>query len=355
MSKILMWGAGAIGGSIGAYLKRAGHDVTFVDIAAEHVAAINDPGRGLRVSTSGEEFALSAPAFLPGELTGQWRYACLAVKGQHTEAAATALRAHLAKDGCVVSLQNGLLAPVVERALGGQRTLAASVNVAADMLGPGHICLGAKGTLMIGEFSGGVSERARELAQILRDFDPTIEATADIWSYVWGKLGFALMLTAQALGQRPIIECFQEPELLPLWRALGTEIAALAAAQGIRPHAFDGYDPDAFSIHVREAVTLASIEAMVRFLRTSTKTHSGIWRDLAVHRRRTEIHHQLGPLLELGVRHQIPCTTIRRLIDAIADIEEGRCQQTDDNLITLVRRQDVRDAVLNSSWGNDGH
>ena len=44
MSAILVWGAGAIGGSIGAALARAGHDVLFVDRAADHVAAINRSG-----------------------------------------------------------------------------------------------------------------------------------------------------------------------------------------------------------------------------------------------------------------------------------------------------------------------
>lgn len=45
--RILIRGAGAIGGTVGAFLKRAGHDVTFVDIVPEHVAAIRDPQRGL--------------------------------------------------------------------------------------------------------------------------------------------------------------------------------------------------------------------------------------------------------------------------------------------------------------------
>jgi len=336
MSEILIWGAGAIGGSVGAYLKRAGHDVTFVDVASEHVVAINDPERGLRVSAPNEEFVVSAPAFLPGELAGTWRYACIAVKGQHTEAAARALSAHLSDDGCVVSLQNGLTAPVIDRVLGRGRTLAASVNVASDLVGPGLIRLGAKGALKLGEFGGGVSPRARALERILRDFDPAVEATADIWSYVWAKLGFALMLTAQALGQSPIIECLRRPELLPLWRELGTEIAALAAVQGIRPHGFDGYEPGAFSIRVPEAVSTASIEAIARFLHGSSKTHSGIWRDLAVHRRRTEVRGQLGPLLELGARYRVPCTKIAKVIDAIEDIEEGRRPQADDNLLALL-------------------
>lgn len=39
---ILIWGAGAIGGTLGAYLARAGQDVTFVDIVPEHVAAIQN-------------------------------------------------------------------------------------------------------------------------------------------------------------------------------------------------------------------------------------------------------------------------------------------------------------------------
>ncbi|HAF10268.1 MAG TPA: 2-dehydropantoate 2-reductase, partial [Chloroflexi bacterium] len=39
--KLLVWGAGAIGGTLGAHLARAGHDVTFVDRAPEHVDAIN--------------------------------------------------------------------------------------------------------------------------------------------------------------------------------------------------------------------------------------------------------------------------------------------------------------------------
>ena len=38
---ILIWGAGAIGGTIGAYLIRAGVPVRFVDVDADHVAALS--------------------------------------------------------------------------------------------------------------------------------------------------------------------------------------------------------------------------------------------------------------------------------------------------------------------------
>ena len=46
--KIVIWGAGAIGGTLGAYLIKAGHDIVFVDIVEEHVNAISKAG--LRIS-----------------------------------------------------------------------------------------------------------------------------------------------------------------------------------------------------------------------------------------------------------------------------------------------------------------
>jgi 2-dehydropantoate 2-reductase len=68
--RILVWGAGAIGGTVGAVLKRAGHDVIFVDVAPEHVAAIRDPG--LHISGPVEDFTIQAPALLPKDVTGVW-------------------------------------------------------------------------------------------------------------------------------------------------------------------------------------------------------------------------------------------------------------------------------------------
>ena len=51
---VVIWGAGAIGGTIGAHLLRAGQDVLFVDVVAEHVAAIN--AGGLRIEGPVAEF-----------------------------------------------------------------------------------------------------------------------------------------------------------------------------------------------------------------------------------------------------------------------------------------------------------
>jgi len=76
--RILVWGAGAIGGTAGAFLQRAGNDVTFVDIVPEHVAAIYRTG--LRITGPVDTFSITAPAFTPNRLTGTWDHIYLAVR-----------------------------------------------------------------------------------------------------------------------------------------------------------------------------------------------------------------------------------------------------------------------------------
>src|SRR4029077_767995 len=65
--KFLVWGAGAIGGTLGAYLARAGHDTALVDAATDHVDAIN--ATGPRITGPISEFTVRPSAHLPTGLT----------------------------------------------------------------------------------------------------------------------------------------------------------------------------------------------------------------------------------------------------------------------------------------------
>ncbi|TME72612.1 MAG: ketopantoate reductase family protein, partial [Chloroflexi bacterium] len=124
--KFLVWGAGAIGGTIGAHLARAGHEITFVDRAEEHVAAINKAG--LRIEGPLTQFVCRIPSFTPDELNGEFERIVLAVKAQDTEAATRALAAHLSADGYVVSAQNGLNELIIKDVVGDARTMGCFVN-----------------------------------------------------------------------------------------------------------------------------------------------------------------------------------------------------------------------------------
>jgi 2-dehydropantoate 2-reductase len=323
--RLLIWGAGAIGGTLGAFLARAGHDVTLVDQAAEHVAAIQ--ARGLAVTGPIAEFAVRVPALIPAEVTGQYETIILATKAHHTAAATDELAPHLRSTGHVVSAQNGLNELTIARIVGRQRTVGAFVNFGADYMEPGVILYGGRGAVVVGELDGQITPRVTALRAALLDFDAGARVSTNIWGYLWGKEVYGSMLFATALTNDSIADALAAPAYRPLYIALGREILAVARARGITPESFDGFNPAAFEPGA-EALAERSLEDLVAFNRRSAKTHSGIWRDLAVRKRRTEVDAQIGIVAELGAEAGVPTPLTSRLIELIHDIEEGRRPQS---------------------------
>ena len=336
MDPILIWGAGAIGGSVGAWLKRAGHDVHFVEVVADHVAAIRSTG--LRITGPVDQFSVVAPAMQPAEVTGTYRRIFLAVKAHHTEAAAKALAPFLAADGYVLSLQNGLCERIIADVVGRARVIGAFVNFSTDWIAPGEVMFGSRGAVVLGELDGAMTDRLAALHKVMLDFEPNAITTPEIWGYLWGKLGYGAMLFAQALGMKGIADCLARPELLPLWRALAAEANAVTLAEGVTPRGFNGYDPAAFMPGASLAEARAAVQAMVDFNRPSAKTHSGVWRDLAIRKRQTEVDVQIAPIASIGASHGIACPTIDRLVAMIHEVEAGTRVLDDDNLVELMGR-----------------
>jgi 2-dehydropantoate 2-reductase len=334
---ILVWGAGAIGGTAGAYLVRAGHAVHFVDLVPDHVAAIRDPARGLTIEGPVAQFTVTAPAFTPDELRGRYSRIFLAVKAQHTEAACRALLPHLAEDGYVLSLQNGLCETLIAPIIGAPRTMGAFINYGADWHAPGRIVYGNRGPVVVGEIDGAETPRLAALHALLRDFEPDAVKTREIWGYLWGKLGYLTLLYAQALGEKGIADCLDRAELVPLFRAMVGEVMRVALAEGVRPQPFAPFDPAGFLPGATEAEARAALREMVDFNRPSAKTHSGIWRDLWVRRRLTETDAQIAPISTIGVKHGIACPLVDRLVAMIHECEAGTRPMDDANLVELAR------------------
>ena len=331
--RLAVVGAGAIGGTVGAYLARAGHDVTFVDVVPEHVAAIRE--RGLRIEGPIDAFAVRAPAYLPHEVPGAFETVLLCVKAQATEAAARALRPFLADDGVVVSLQNGLNERVIAEVVGEARTMGCFVNFGADYLEPGVIHFGGRGAFVLGELDGRDSVRLRAVHAAVLDFEPNAVTTPNIWGYLWAKLAVGAMIFATATTDDGIADCYAMPAYRPLFAAVAREVLAVAQARGVAPEPFDGFDPGAFLPGVPWAVTERSLDGMVAFNRRSAKTHSGVWRDLAVRKRKTEGEAQLGPIVQEAAACGMRAPLVARILDLVREIEDGRRERSRANLDLL--------------------
>jgi 2-dehydropantoate 2-reductase len=332
---ILIWGAGAMGGSIGAGLVRAGHDVIFVDNVPEHVAAINK--QGLQIVGPIFQDTVRAKAYLPEHVEGRFDCILLSVKAQHTEAATRALEPHLAEHGYVVSVQNGLNELVIKEIVGAQRTIGCFVNFGADYLEPGVVQYSGRGAVVVGELDGRSSERLTALHRVLLDFEENAVLTNNVWGYLWGKLIYGAQLFATALTNDAIADCYANPAFRPVLTALGQEVGAVARANGVTTEAFNGFDPHAFAPGASQALIDASLDDMVAFNRRSAKSHSGIWRDLAIRKRRTEVKPQLGPIVDTGLQVGVPTPMTARLIDMIIELEDGKRSFSPDNIAELAR------------------
>ncbi|WP_433558998.1 amidase family protein [Pseudonocardia xinjiangensis] len=277
--KFTVLGSGAIGGTVGAHLSRSGHDVLFCDADPAHVAAIE--ADGLRITGPVDEFTVRAPAVLPAGLPELVDGVVLvAVKGHHTAAATEVLRGRLAPGAVVVSMQNGLTADLLSDAVGRDRLLACFVNFGADVVGPGVVMQANVATFRIGELDGRLTDRLRELAGVL----PYAEPTGDILGYLWAKQAYGALLFTGAVSDLSIADSLEDPQFRPLMLAVAREVLAQSP---VIPMPFDGFDP---------ADLPGSLRRLVAVNRGSAKSHSGIYRDLAVRNRRTEVDVQLGPL-----------------------------------------------------------
>jgi 2-dehydropantoate 2-reductase len=318
---LVIWGAGAIGGTIGAHLARSGHDVLLVDAVSEHISAIRE--RGLVIEGPVANFTQSLAAATPAEVVGQFSRILLCVKAHHTEAAARQLAPHLAEGGYVASFQNGLNEFVIGRVAGLPRVVGAFINFGADYLEPGRVLYGGRGACVVGELDGATTPRLTALHTLLTSFEPAAAMTANILGYLWGKLGYGALLFATAVTDDAIADVLDDPGNRHVLTGVAREVMAVAAAKRIAPQGFNGFDPAAFApIGTAEAVD-AAMAAMVVHNRKSAKSHSGIWRDLAVRKRRTEVDAQLGPVVAEGAALGVPTPANTRLIAMIHEIEDG--------------------------------
>jgi 2-dehydropantoate 2-reductase len=324
--RFLIWGAGAIGGTMGAHLARADHDVTLVDSVAEHVDAIN--ASGIAITGPIASFTQRVPAYTPDIVAGEWDTIVLATKAHHTEAATRALAPHLSAGGCVVSAQNGLNELAIAGIVGAERTVGAFVNFGADYLEPGVIHYGGRGAVVVGEIDGIVRSRTTQIRDAWRDFDDRAIATPNIWGYLWGKEAYGAMLFATALTNESIADALASRVHRELYITLAREILAVAAARGVNPESFDGFDPSAYLPSAPRGAAERSLADLVAHNRRSAKTHSGIWRDLAVRKRPPEVDAQLGIVVTLARAADVPTPLTARLVELIHDIENGSRPQS---------------------------
>lgn len=318
---ITIYGSGAIGGVVGAFMAHAGEDVLFVDKAVEHVHAMN--ATGLRI-TGLKSLEIPARAVLPEDLKGPLGLVFLAVKSQDTQAALDTIAPLAGPDTVVVSLQNGMNPPAIAERLGNERVVAAFVSFPADWQAPGHIEYGGFGNIWIGELDGRRSERLSRIRKLL-SHSVNAHIADNIVGYLWSKQIDCSLLFAQTVGDQTFADTFGDKRYQPVLTALVGEGVGVAVAAGVALESFGAFEP----LKLRPRTSAEENEARAvlnRFAdqtRNQIKVRSGPWRDLAVRKRPTEIDHMVGWVIGEGRRRGIAMPLNEALVQQVKELERG--------------------------------
>jgi len=230
--RIVVLGAGGIGGTIGARLHQSGYDVALIARGAHGEAVRHD---GLTFATPEERVTLRIPVYAdPGQVAwGAGDVVVLAVKSQDSEAAARALVAAAGPDVPVVAAQNGV---ANERTLSRwfARVHGLCVVMPTEHLEPGVVVAhsaAATGILDLGRFPSGTDDVDEALASALRDSRCESVARPDIMRWKYRKLVNNLGNAVEALCGHELDDADARSAL----ELLEDEAARAFSAAGIDP------------------------------------------------------------------------------------------------------------------------
>jgi 2-dehydropantoate 2-reductase len=224
------------------------------------------------------------------------------------------------------------------------------VNFSADYLEPGLIHFGGRGAFFIGELDGSTTHRLSTLQRALSHWGE-VRTTENIWGYLWGKQAYGAMLFASALTNDSMADAIDHERELMV--RLATEVLNVAAALGVQPLGFDGFDPRAISSGDEAAIS-NSLDELILVRRRDQKTHSGVWRDLAVRHRRTEIDAQFVPVVERAHELGLNVPLLERMMLMIHEVEDGRRALSAENLLELGESKVGMPPIPISGRGGEG-
>lgn len=273
--KILVYGAGAIGGYLGAILTASGEDVTLVARGAQY-DALSSRGIQLEGPRSGRPEPIKVRVCKPGEEKGPYDTVFVTLKSQQIAGAAQHLRGLIGQDGVFVFPQNGIpwwyfqgieskfkgrqLATVdpdgvLSRTFEPRMIIGGVALKPADLVAPGHIRLPDADTdaLVIGEIDNSISPRVQAIAAITTRAGWNGKVSDDIRKVKWTKLvGNAVWNSLGAITQSTAREAAEFPGTRPLAVALMREVIAVAATVGTKLDS----DPEALVSGVAKRVSL---------------------------------------------------------------------------------------------------
>ncbi len=167
--RIAIYGAGAMGTVLGAFLTAGGVAVDLISRNEAHVEGLNANGARIECSALGKQLTVPVKALTPKEMQGKYDVVLLMTKQRENIKTLGFLKDYLSGDGIVCTTQNGLPEESVASVLGYEKTYGAAVTFGAKFIGGGKVALTSEPSAMSMRVGGyfNSNEKAQMLVDIL--------------------------------------------------------------------------------------------------------------------------------------------------------------------------------------------
>lgn len=315
---MIVIGAGPIGGIIGGRLARAGNDITFVDVDTEHVAAIRQ--RGLEIDVPDGAFNVRVPVIFPDEIEGKFDIGFIAVRSNYTLDALASVLPHLAENGLLVSLQNGINPPLLEAKVGADRTVGVAIRMGCRRVAPGHVQTAIRGHLYIGHLHGKTTPQLETLYKLFSSVMPT-ETSDNIHGVLWSKLTYTCLGYFGSLADAALATSCRDEECRRVLADFLGEVVAVGTAAGARFNRLAEYHPSDFHPENPLDTRIAAVNEMAKSWKPPDR--KGPLRQIQAGIK-TEVDYTLGHVVREGDRLKISTPLCRKLLSMIRELEAGQ-------------------------------
>lgn len=328
--RMAIYGAGAMGTVLGAFVTRAGNEIDLVTRNAGHVCAMKKHGAKI-VGTV--EFTVPVSALTPDEMSGKYDLIFLMTKQRNNREICEFLSDYLSENGAVCTLQNGLPEPSVAAVIGEERTMGCAVSWGATFRGDGVAEVTSqpdKFTFSLGAYNP--AHPMLPTVKAILESMGEVETEENFIGARWAKLAVnSAFSSVSAVTGLTFGEVAARRDIKPIALGLLNEAFAVAESCGVKISSIQGHNIVriyGYSNRVKRFIALA-------LLPLAMKSHknlvSGMYFDLKQNKK-SDIDYINGIVVHAAKNFGVPTPINRAVLDLAHSIERGEREVSEDNI-----------------------
>ena len=328
--RVAIYGAGAMGTVLGAFIAKNGGEADLITRNREHVAALKAGGAHI---TGTVDFTVPVHALLPEEMQGQYDIIFLMTKQRHNAEILRFLLPYIKEDGVVCTTQNGLPEPSVAAVVGEERCCGCAVSWGATFVGRGEAKLTTRTDGL--EFALGTlynNAQKLEAVKAVLSLMGKVSIESNFIGARWSKLAINCAFSGlSAISGLTYGQICDDKYARRVAHAILNECFSVAKACGIRPGKVQGYDISVLFSYkncLKRAVANALIPVAMKKHRELV---SGMYYDLKAGRR-CEADLVNGVISGYGARVCAPATLNCLVQQIVGEIERGEREISPKNI-----------------------